>query len=111
MLIGHLASGLSYKSFAGMIEINATTLFDWEKKHVEFKEAKEIGMEQNLLFWEKLGIQGLTDKKFNTVMWIFNMRNRHGWTNEPQMEDRVRSLEVLVNGLDANQLIGRKKNA
>ena len=101
MLIEHMAKGFSYKSFAGLIGVGRTTLYDWESKdektnkplHPEWGEAKEIATAKNLLYWETMGISmaaGMKKKKESAedayhapspAVWIFNMVNRHGYRN------------------------------
>lgn len=86
-LIEHMESGYSYQSFAGVVRVNKDTLYEWEKTHPEFSEAKNIGVELGRIFWEKLGIEHilstskprLGSKSINATVWIFNMKNRFGW--------------------------------
>jgi len=89
MLIDHMTSGLSYQSFAAVVNVNIDTLYEWEKNNKDFSDAKRVGFTNNLHFWEKLGVLGAAGKVkgFNVTSWIFNMKNRHGW------RDRV-SLDV-----------------
>lgn len=104
-LIEHMASGLSYESFAGVIEVSRQTIYDWEKVHEPFLDAKKIGAERNLLYWEKTGQDGLWDeteydekgrasfkKSLNSTVWIFNMKNRHRWKDKQEIE-----LAAIVN--------------
>lgn len=94
-LIEHMASGLSYESFAALVKnfgrrmgVNRNTLYDWEKVHPEWCEAKEIGHEHCRFYWEKLGIEHVVNKSdslgdgisssrsLNAAVWSLNMRNR-----------------------------------
>jgi hypothetical protein len=99
MLIEHMASGLSYESFAGVIGTFRGTLYNWEKVHEEFLDAKKEGSEKNLLYWEKVGHEGLWDtteynedgkpifkKSLNSTVWIFSMKNRHKWKDRQEVE-------------------------
>lgn len=108
MLIEHMASGLSYESFAGVISTHRDTLYAWEKakdekgelKYPEFSDAKKEGSEKNLLYWEKVGHDGLWDethydektgkptykKALNSTVWIFSMKNRHRWKDRQEVE-------------------------
>jgi hypothetical protein len=54
MLREHGKTGMSYHSFAGAIGVCRDTLYDWEVKYPEFKEAKKDAMEAAFQFWEKL---------------------------------------------------------
>ncbi len=100
-LIEHMAEGLSYESFAGAVRVSRQTIYDWEKKHPSFLDAKKTGIELNLLFWEREGKKGLwstetTDAdgtrssiKLNTTLWIFNMKNRHKWADRREIDAKV----------------------
>ena len=103
MLIEHMASGLSFESFAAAIGVNRDSLYEWTKVHEEFSDAKKEGFDKNLLFWEKHGINGLystseydresgntISKSLNATVWIFNMKNRHKWRDkQPGEEDQI----------------------
>lgn len=83
-LIEHMGKGLSFESFAGVCRVCKDTLYEWEKVHSEFSDAKKIGLELNRLFWEKLGVDYIKDEstagvgstKLNATVYIFNMKNR-----------------------------------
>lgn len=90
MLLTHMASGFSYLSFAGVVSVNYDTLYEWEKVHEEFSEAKKNGLAKNLHHWEQLGYQGMwhggkDQPSFNSTLWIFNMKNRHKWTDNKEV--------------------------
>ena len=80
-LIAHMASGLSFESFAAVIKVNQDTLHEWAKVQPEFSEAKKEAWSQNMLFWERIGLTGMAGKMpgFNAAIWIFNMKNRFKW--------------------------------
>lgn len=95
-LIEHMSEGMSFESFAGVIGVGRETLYKWvgkedpktsedKARHPEFKDARKIAIEQCLLYWENEGKKGMWGgKNFNPSVWIFNMRNRFGWRDEPQ---------------------------
>jgi len=91
MLIKHMGEeGLSYETFAAVIEVNKDTLYEWEAVHPEFSEAKKLAFEKNRAFWEKIGTAGMVGKipGFNATVWIFNMKNRHGWRDRIETENK-----------------------
>jgi transposase len=97
-LIKHMTEGLSFESFAAVIKVNQDTLHEWVKVHLEFSEAKKEAFSQNLLFWEKVGIEGLWGSKessFNATVWIFSMKNRHKWRDKQPDE-----TDVIVNNVN-----------
>lgn len=97
LLLEHMRSGLSYTTFADVIDVNPDTLYQWEKDYPDFSETKKRAFIGCLHFWEKVGIQGLwsttettisgkerttTSKSLNAPTWIYSMRCRfkeHGW--------------------------------
>ena len=87
MLIDHMASGLSFESFAGLIGVCRATVYNFEK-HPEFLDAKKIAFERNRLFWEKVGVEGMfmggKDNPFNATVWVFNMKNRFNWSDKKE---------------------------
>ncbi len=40
-LILHCKKGLSYEAFAGVVDVCVDTLYEWEKVHPKFSEAKK----------------------------------------------------------------------
>lgn len=87
MLIDHMADGLSFEAFGGVVDACKSTLYVWLEKHPEFMDAKQIAIAKCRLWWEKEGKTGLWNqgnrsgsfsesKSFNTGVWIFNMKNR-----------------------------------
>lgn len=116
MLIEHMSQGLSYESFAGLIKVAIDTLYEWQKVHPAFSEAKSLGKAQALLLWEKEGIKGLWDeveynekgqktyeRKINNVMWVFNMKNRFGWRDKTEAEVQE-SKSVIKIAFDPSKL-------
>ncbi len=81
LLIEHMKEGYSLDSFAGKVEVNQDTIYEWLKKYEEFKIAKEYGLSLSLLWWESKGMEGMTGRiiGFNPTLWIFNMKNRFKW--------------------------------
>lgn len=84
-LCKHASEGYSLKSFPLCDE---ETCWSYSKRfpedcpYSEFEDAKREG----LLFWEKIGVAGATGKLegFNATSWIFNMKNRAGWTDKTE---------------------------
>lgn len=84
MLIEHMAQGHSFESFAAVINKNRDTLYDWTVRHKEFLDAKKEGLDKSLLWFEERGRFGMKQgKDFNATVFIFMMKNMHGWKSEP----------------------------
>ena len=85
MLIDHMAEGLSFESFAGIVGCHHDRLFEWCKIHPEFQEAKQIGVSKSLLYWEKEGRRQVSGAQFSSsTSFIFIMKNKFSWCDQPQ---------------------------
>jgi hypothetical protein len=107
-LIDHMKGGLSFESFAALADVNRDTLYEWVKVHPEFSDAKKRGTDLNLIWWERIGRAAMLGhagkdadgkpiplKNFNATLWIFNMKNRHGWRDK-QEHDHTHHVEPFV---------------
>lgn len=98
MLIDHMEQGKSLESFvavlyrhtSGAVRVCRKTLYNWMRDYPEFQEARDFGNDLSLDFWEEMGIENIHNppNQFNTALYCFNMKNRHGWT------DRVEQTHV-----------------
>ena len=110
-LIIHMAKGLSFESFGAAVGVNQDTLHEWAKVHTPFSEAKKEAWSQNLLFWEEIGIKGMTGKipGFNATIWIFNLKNRFKWrdvhhaTEAEGMNESQKALDEALARLNKNR--------
>jgi hypothetical protein len=110
MLVEHMSKGFSFESFAGLIEVHRDTLYEWCRVHKEFSDSKMIAAGKNQLFWETAGIEGMwqdSNKKFNSTAWIFNMKNRFGWSDKKEDEDtqKIHTVKIELPGQRAQQVI------
>lgn len=117
-LIEHMGKGASFEAFAGVLGVSKQSLYTWFGKYPDFMDAKKIGEAKSLLFWERIGIDGLWEEtgkdasgmKLNTSNWIFQMKNRHKWKdrqdvdinhNDTQLIERERLSRMPMNELEA----------
>lgn len=84
MLVDHMSQGLSFETFGAVVGIYKEALYNWVYKNENFANAKREGSLKSQLFWEKIGIDGTMGKinNFSTGTWIFNMKNRFGWSDK-----------------------------
>lgn len=83
-----MKEGLSYECFGATIGVVRATLYLWEEKYPEWVDAKAIGHDACLLFWEKAGRAGMVMQSFKPGIWVQNMKCRfkkEGWN--PQSVD------------------------
>lgn len=91
--------GYSVEAFAGEIGVNIDSIYEWEKVHPAFSEAKSIAFGKNRVFWESRAIGD--PSKVNASIWIFNMKNRFKWRDMHDITQVVESKgELNVTGLD-----------
>ena len=85
-VVPFMSQGFSQKALAGHLGISEETLYQWIKQHPEFSESVKDGSTQSAIWWEKVGMTGMVGKiaGFNATTWIFNMKNRHGWTDKTE---------------------------
>ena len=99
-LISHMEKGKSFESFAGTIRVNRATIFRWKKNYEEFREAYEVGFCLSLNKWEDIGLAGLymggKDNPFNSTVWVFNMKNRFGWTDKKEVKADEGTVKALL---------------
>ncbi len=102
MLIEHMSAGYSYESFAGKIGKGRDTIYRWEKEFQDFQDAKKIGKDSSLKFWEDAGVEGMwtvttttskngdtyVTKALNSAIWIYNMkcRFRDQWNDSKEIK-------------------------
>ncbi len=58
-LIAHMAKGLPYETFSAEIEVGRDSLYEWEKKHPEFADAKKRAREKQYLALAQTGMAGM----------------------------------------------------
>lgn len=115
MLIEHLTSGLSFPSFAGVVGVCFDTLYEWEKVHPSFSEAKKNGLAQNLLYWDKQALECIKDDvaydekgrpvastKTNSTVLIFNLKNRFPkyWRDRSEVESSNTNIQINIDADD-----------
>ena len=54
-LISHMQSGFTFESFAGRIGVAKHTIYDWDKVHPEFLQAKKQGQAALEYYLEGVG--------------------------------------------------------
>ena len=84
--------------------VSRQAFYDWVKKYPEFAEAYEQGKLYSEAWWTKLGRAGAAGQvALNATPWIFNMKNRFGWTDQPKDDksDDAAPVNIVINTVDA----------
>ena len=89
-LIEHMREGLSYATFAARISVNVDTLYEWEKRHVKFSDAKKRGYALCQDWWEQKCRDGAVGRieGVNATLMVWNMKNRfpRDWRDKKEIE-------------------------
>lgn len=95
-----MARGFSILSYAGKIGVDERTIYYWVKKYPDFFQSIKTGKAKSVLFWEMVGMLGMMGKipGFSPVTWIFQMKNRLGWSDKlsVDLEDTSSAVEDNV---------------
>lgn len=91
----YLGKGHSKEALAGALEVHRDTLYEWCKKYPEFSDTIKRGEAMSLLHWEEVGLDGMMGKikGFNASIWIFTMKSRFGWSDNPQPKYKEELLD------------------
>ncbi len=105
MLIEHMSEGLSFESFGGVIDCDKATLYRWLDAQSDFSNAKAIGRQKSLIFWEKQGVKGLFSIdgiSLNPTVYRLNMINRFAWKDKAEEEKKI---EIQMDKLTDEELL------
>lgn len=85
-LIEYMELGYTYEAIAGLLNVGLKTLYQWEQAFPEFAQAKEIGHAKARFTLEGMGLKGMSGQieGFVTTVWVFHMKNRFGWRDQPE---------------------------
>lgn len=90
LLIAHMKEGLSFTTFAALVNVSRSTLYEW-LDNIEFSDAKSEAEMHCMLFWEKMGIAGTSGslERFNASSWKYNMicRFNDDWSEKEKGKD------------------------
>lgn len=98
LLVSHLAEGLSYFSFAGLVGVTKDCLYKWEKEHKDFLYHKKMGKAKEELFLERIGRAGMSGKikGFNPATYIFTRKNKSGWSDKVESNVEIKDINVNI---------------
>ena len=88
------------------MKICKQSFYNWQEKHREFAAAVRDGETLSLLYWENLGHRAARGEVpgFNASVWIFSMKNLHGWTDKQEFSGRDGAplqVNIVRHGKDA----------
>jgi len=111
-LIDHMAKGCSYTGWGALqtFYVGQRTMYDWEKAYPEWLEAKEIGYQAGLLYYEQLmanaviGIMPQQLKDINSkgvnigvVMFVLRTRFHKEYTERQHVDHLEDDSKIVIN--------------
>jgi len=82
------SNGESVTEVCAYLDIMKDTFFEWVKQYPDFSDSYKRGLELSEAWWTRLGRMGSIGKvKIQPATWIFNMKNRHKWTDKIEVND------------------------
>ena len=103
-LVEHMSQGLSFRSFAGRIEVVRSTMYEWLKSQPEFAKAKSVGEDKRMMYYEQLAsakasgkkIQGFDHKRsdFRAIEFMLKTQYHEEYSDK---KDVTHSGEIKIN--------------
>ncbi len=119
-LIEAMAGGFSLEAAAAKIGVGPRTLFTWQNKHEEFRQAIQEGRQRALLFWEEQAIGMAKGAPGNAQLVMLALKNRSraasGWHDAQRLEHTGGDggpvqVQQVVKTIDASLLTREQRQA
>ena len=96
--------GWSRVMIACELGVARNTLATWEKKHPAFQDALSRARDESQAWWEKQGLDNLSERNFNANLYKLHMVNRFpdDWKDQRQIE-----VKTALDKLDLAKLPNR----
>lgn len=98
IVLENYARGASDEEVAYELKITMRRFNEYYATNNDFMEVVDTGRGWAKAYWLKIGRENLNDKSFNGPLWYNNMKNRWGWSDKSEINDKTQSAQ------DADQL-------
>jgi hypothetical protein len=113
MLIDHMASGMSFYTFAAVIKVSPDTVNEWSHVHKEFSLAKIEGKAREIEWWENLLRAGAAGKVpgYNATSVIFALKNKlpQMWRDKHEIVSTVNVTHEVIQPKDVIEILKEDK--
>lgn len=97
-LIELYEQGCSDAEVAARMKITIKEYYAQIADNQTFAKLVEFGRTLSLAFWEKQARLNIGNKQFNTPLWAFYMKNKHGWADKI---DTTSQADITTTDLDS----------
>lgn len=98
-LLDSYGEGASDVEIARLLKITLARFHQLCEESPAFFSFADRGRTLSQAWWYEKGRTSLFDKNFNTALWNFNMKNRHGWADKVDTTDNTDKDPVNLDAL------------
>lgn len=91
--------GYSDAEVASYLKITIKEYYKTMAENPAFGKVVELGRTHALAFWEGQGRKNIGNKSFNTPLWSFYMKNKHGWADKSETISQNENLNTDLDSL------------
>jgi hypothetical protein len=88
-------NGASDYEICKVMRITYGTFQKYYDETENFRNLVEMGRAMAKAWWYEMGRTNIHNTKFNTSLWMFNMKNRYGWADKTENVNTNENFENL----------------
>lgn len=98
-LIELYSQGYSDAEVAAEMKITIKEYYKQISENPTFSKLVEFGRTLSMAWWEGQARKNLSNKSFNTPLWVFNMKNKFGWADRTEVKTENENINTDLDGL------------